>query len=237
MDLRGLDSQWRGFSDHDIQKVKNKPPPSPRSSSDEGGRATSDTDPPPSGSSRRHPLEQVTVKPPQPSLHDDHTSNTSITTETISADGDGDSKGKTTPSQPDVPTQQPAMLIDQQEGPTPQQALAEAELSEKSVNYVIFRNYFLLIRLSPAQKALQLKRQQEIEEENKKKQKLVEKTLKERYSLTQQESERLKKVHTELASLDKLVTRDVAILREKIEAANMQHNRARSAKMTMDSLS
>lgn len=93
-----------------------------------------------------------------------------------------------------------------------------------------FFNYtFLLIRLSPAQKALQLKRQQEIEEENKKKKKLVEQTLKERYSVTQQESERLKKVHAELASLDKLVTRDVAILREKIETANMQHNIARSA--------
>ena len=86
----------------------------------------------------------------------------------------------------------------------------------------------LFISLSPAQKALLLKRQREIEEENKKKKELVEKTLKERYLLTQQESERLKKVHVELAELDKLVTRDVAILRDLIEAANFQHNRARS---------
>ncbi len=90
-----------------------------------------------------------------------------------------------------------------------------------------FSKFSPLISLSPAQKALQLKRQQEIEEDNKKKKMLVEKTLKERYSLTQQESERLKKVHAELASLDKLVTRDVSILREKIEAANTQHNQAR----------
>lgn len=79
---------------------------------------------------------------------------------------------------------------------------------------------------SDSQKELQLKLQQ-MEEENRKKQKLVEKKLKERYVLSQQESENLKKVQRELASLNELVTRDVAVLRNKIEEANRQYNRSR----------
>ena len=81
--------------------------------------------------------------------------------------------------------------------------------------------------LSDTQRALQLRLQQEMEEENKKKKKLVEEMLRERYVLSQQESENLKKVQRDLASLDELVTRDVAVLREKIEAANREYDRAR----------
>ena len=77
-------------------------------------------------------------------------------------------------------------------------------------------------------------KQDEIEEENKRKKALIEKTLKERYSQTQQESERLKSVHAELAVLDKLVTRDVEILRAKIEEANRLNNEARSVFQTCD---
>ena len=83
-------------------------------------------------------------------------------------------------------------------------------------------------RPSHTQIALQQKLQAEIKEENMKKKELVEKTLKERYTLSQQESLRLKKIQAELVSLDELVTRDVAVLREKIEAANRLHNAARS---------
>ena len=80
---------------------------------------------------------------------------------------------------------------------------------------------------SHAQLEEQQKLQQQIKEENKKKKELVEKTLKDRYMLSQQESLRLKKIHAELASLDEVVTRDVAVLREKIEAANRLHHAAR----------
>ena len=66
-----------------------------------------------------------------------------------------------------------------------------------------------------------------MEEENKKKKQLVEERLKERYVLSQQEAENLKKVQRELASLDQLVTRDVAVLRGKIEEANRHYDRAR----------
>jgi len=60
-----------------------------------------------------------------------------------------------------------------------------------------------------------------------KKKDLVERTLQERYMQSQQESERLRKVRSELASLDRLVTRDVELLRTKIEAANRDHNKAK----------
>lgn len=80
---------------------------------------------------------------------------------------------------------------------------------------------------SHAQIAVQQRVQEEMKEENKKKKELVEKALRERYSLSQQESLHLKKIQSELASLDELVTRDVAVLREKIEAANRLHDAAR----------
>ena len=51
--------------------------------------------------------------------------------------------------------------------------------------------------------------------------------LKERYVQSQQESENLKKVQRELSSLDALVTRDVAVLRDKIEEATRSYNRSR----------
>lgn len=66
-----------------------------------------------------------------------------------------------------------------------------------------------------------------MKEENKKRKKLLEKTLQERSMLSQQESIRLAKIRAELVSLDELVTRDVAVLREKIETANRLHNAAR----------
>jgi hypothetical protein len=81
--------------------------------------------------------------------------------------------------------------------------------------------------LTHTQLALQQKAQEAVKEENKKKKMLVEKTLQERCMLSQQESLRLKKIRDELASLDKLVTRDVAVLREKIETANRLHNAAK----------
>ena len=69
--------------------------------------------------------------------------------------------------------------------------------------------------------------QEEIKAQNKEKKEWVKKKLQERYMLSQQESHHLKKIRDELASLDELVTRDVAVLREKIEAANRLHCAAR----------
>ncbi len=71
------------------------------------------------------------------------------------------------------------------------------------------------------------KLQEEIKEENKKKKKLIELTLQERYSQSQQETERLRKVQAELVTLDKLVTQDVSMLRERIEEASRTLNNAR----------
>lgn len=124
MDLKGLDSQWRGFSDFDIQRVKSKPLPSP--SSNEEGRSPVKLSP---SSSSVHP-HQVPEKPPQSSPPPDDDS-ASITIATISAskEDEGTEKEVTPPNNQDVQDQQSkAVLTQQKDSP------AEAELSEKSVS-------------------------------------------------------------------------------------------------------
>ncbi len=122
MDLRGLDSQWSGFSDFDIKKAKRKPTPEKK-----------DQDPPPSRSPLRHPLEKAVVvnqPPPSSSVHQDHTPST---TETVSPDEQDitdnicEPSDTATPLESEMPTQQPEMPTQQEKAP------AEAELHDKSV--------------------------------------------------------------------------------------------------------
>ena len=83
---------------------------------------------------------------------------------------------------------------------------------------------------SPTQSIQALEKvQREIEEKNKKKKEIVERTLKERYLRSRQESDHLKMVRNELATLDKLVTRDIEIMRKKIEESNVLYSQARLA--------
>jgi RAB6-interacting golgin len=69
--------------------------------------------------------------------------------------------------------------------------------------------------------------QRVIEEENKKRKCFLERAIEERYKHSIQENNTLIQVKQELLKLDNLVTRDISILRAKIEEANRMYTQAK----------
>jgi len=69
-------------------------------------------------------------------------------------------------------------------------------------------------------------RQKIIEDQNKKKKKLIKDTLQQRFKETKHEAQRLNEVQLQLQHLDKLLQKDVSMLRDKIELASLLFTQA-----------
>ena len=141
MDLRGLDSQWRGFSDIDIKKAKSS------ASGEEKKPKAPEKSPPPSGHALRspHPLEKANTVRSSSTVHDDHAPKAKA----IPADQIDDNNSSNNSSEPtdeatpleheETPPKLNNVLTQQQEVPAQQtvKGPAEADLKERYTYYNI----------------------------------------------------------------------------------------------------
>lgn len=247
MDLRGLDKEWRGFSDLEIRKVKGSPdhPPAARAPVPGTKRASM-------ANSRAGSQQQRRLggggggggqSVPRPTR-----SQQEVAPEDTSADSSLDQADSAL-------DQEPLWALPPPEGdrecegrslkdPVPEERDADTESAgndrlqpftpveedivkvKKQVNLPFSGLLFHLKHTIPPPRPSELELRLQ-KEKNEKTKELVEKRLRERYVLSQQESENLKQVQRELASLDQLATRDIGVLQEKIESAGRRYDRSR----------